>query len=231
MTEQSLDPLAPHGLSPGELTELLAVERRGAPFLALRDGEGSLQIHTLDAGRARTTVGRRGDMDVRIDWDPQVSGLHAELQCLAGDWLVLDDGLSTNGTFINGKRAPTRQRLRSGDRIRVGRTVLSFTDAAANAPVRTTLRLTDVPTLHLSNPQRRVLVALCRPYRDGVSFATPASNQQIGEEVHLSVHTVKMHLRALFAEFELGDMPQNRKRAALAERALNLGVVTSQDLV
>jgi hypothetical protein len=43
-----------------------------------------------------------------------------------------------------------------------------------------------------------VLVALCRPYRDGDRFATPATNQQIGAEVFLGVDAVKTHLRVLF---------------------------------
>ena len=51
----------------------------------------------------------------------------------------------------------------------------------------------------LTETQRRVLVALCRPLRDGGSFSTPASNQQIADELHLSLDTVKTNLRTLFA--------------------------------
>ncbi len=51
----------------------------------------------------------------------------------------------------------------------------------------------------LTETQQRVLVALCRPLREGASFATPASNQQIADELHLSLDTVKTHLRTLFA--------------------------------
>jgi hypothetical protein len=39
-----------------------------------------------------------------------------------------------------------------------------------------------------------------------------------------------MHLRALFGKFQLGELPQNQKRAKLAERALQLGSVSRQDL-
>ena len=49
----------------------------------------------------------------------------------------------------------------------------------------------------LSATQRRVLVALCRPYRDGGAYARPATNRQIAEEVFLSVDAVKGHLRTL----------------------------------
>ena len=53
----------------------------------------------------------------------------------------------------------------------------------------------------VSPAQRRVLVALCRPYKDGADFATPATNSEIGAELHLSVDAVKTHLRALFEKF------------------------------
>ena len=60
-----------------------------------------------------------------------------------------------------------------------------------------------------------MLIALCRPLRDGGTFATPASNQQIAEELLLSLDTVKMHLRTLFAAFELTDAaPEPEARAA-----------------
>jgi hypothetical protein len=39
-----------------------------------------------------------------------------------------------------------------------------------------------------------------------------------------------MHLRTLFAKFQLGELPQNQKRVKLAERALQLGTVSRQDL-
>jgi DNA-binding NarL/FixJ family response regulator len=74
------------------------------------------------------------------------------------------------------------------------------------------------------------LVALCRPYKGGGKFATPATNQEIGAELHLSVDAVKTHMRALFEKLGVGDLPQNQKRVALVERAMNAGVVTQRDL-
>ena len=38
-------------------------------------------------------------------------------------------------------------------------------------------------------------------------------------------------MRALFDALELGDIPQHQKRAALAQRAFELGLVTPRDLV
>ena len=89
----------------------------------------------------------------------------------------------------------------------------------------------DLPTLSgLSETQRRVLLALCRPYKERTGFSTPATNQQISEELFLSVDAVKTHLRVLFQKFEVEDLPQNQKRARLVELAFHLGLVNPRDL-
>lgn len=223
------DPLAPHSLSPRELQQLLAVERAALPFLALRGPDGTLHLITLDSSRPSLTLGRRAEMDVPIAWDGEVSALHAELHCRGEEWTILDDGLSRNGTYLNGRRVGTRQRLRDGDRIRIGSTTIAFSlGGRKRAQTTVTTRALQVPTL--TPTRRRVLVALCRPYGAGGAYATPASNQQIADEVFLSVDAVKTHLRALFNEFGLADLPQNQKRATLAERAMQLGVITPSEL-
>ena len=58
----------------------------------------------------------------------------------------------------------------------------------------------------------------------------PASNRQIADELIIGLETVKTHMRALFDAFELGELPQHQKRAALAQRALELGLVTPREL-
>jgi hypothetical protein len=37
-------------------------------------------------------------------------------------------------------------------------------------------------------------------------------------------------MRALFDAFALGDLPQHQKRAALAQRALETGLVSTHDI-
>jgi len=222
------DPLAPHSLSAQELKDVLSAERAGHAILAFRDEQGALCLFVASAGRETSTLGRRTETDLSIPWDSEVSALHAELQHRGGEWTVVDDGLSTNGTYVNGQRVSGRQRLRDGDRIRVGKTVLVY--KAAQAPTaQQTVAAGNVPSLALTDAQRRVLIALCRPYRDG-GFATPATNQEIATEVFLSVDAVKMHLRSLFIKFDLGELAQNQKRATLAERALQSGVISHRDL-
>ena len=224
------DPLAPHAVSPAELKMLLAAERTGHAVLAFRDQLGALRLFDAPAAEETKTVGRRAEADLSIPWDGQVSGVHAVLQCVGGELAIVDDGLSTNGTFVNGQRIGGRQRLRDGDRVRVGRTVLVYRGAVAPPANATVASSSRMDVLQLSETQRRVLIALCRPFRDGAAFATPATNQQIAAEVFLGIDAVKMHLRGLFAKFELGDLPQNQKRVRLAECALQLGVVNTRDL-
>jgi FHA domain len=228
-TPSDADPLAPHSLSAQELKDLMTAERAGQAILAFRDEQGGLCLFLASGGRETSTLGRRAEADLSIPWDSEVSALHAELHHRGGEWTVVDDGLSTNGTYVNGQRVSGRRRLRDGDRIRVGKTVLAY-KAAAAITTQQTVAAANAPSLNLTDAQRRVLIALCRPFRDG-GFATPATNQEIAAEVFLSVDAVKMHLRTLFVKFELGELAQNQKRATLAERALQSGVISHRDLV
>jgi pSer/pThr/pTyr-binding forkhead associated (FHA) protein len=229
--QNSGDPLAAHSLSPRELQQIVAAERTATPFLVFRDADGELT--TFFAGRETTThtIGRGPEVDISIGWDLEVSGLHAELHGRGGEWTVADDGLSTNGTHVNDERVHGRRRLRDGDRLRIGQTVLVY-KAPAAVRVTETVITADLPLPRdLTKTQKTVLIALCRPYRERGEFATPATNQQIAEEVFLSVDAVKMHLRTLFGKFELSQLPQNEKRARLAETVLRLGVVDERDLL
>ena len=89
----------------------------------------------------------------------------------------------------------------------------------------------DVPTLSsLTESQRAVLLALCRPFKHGSAYAVPATNQHIAAELFLSPDAVKTHLRALFAKFGVEELPHNQKRLRLVERALQSGVVRDHDL-
>ena len=224
------DPLAPYSLSAQELKNVLATERAGAPFLVYRDGAGALRLFVLEAGSEPVVIGRRDGVALQLTWDGKVSGIHAELVRIGGEWTVVDDGLSTNGTFLNARRVTGRQRLRDGDRLRVGLTVLAFNAAAQLPTPKTALGEDVVEAEQLTDSQRRVLVALCRPQLEDGGLHAPATNLQISTEVFLGVDAVKLQLRTLFARFGLEQLPQNQKRAALAEFALRHGLVSRRDL-
>jgi pSer/pThr/pTyr-binding forkhead associated (FHA) protein len=224
----STSPLSPHVASPAELQERIAAERDGRPFVVYRSPEKGQSILALGAGDA-VTIGRDDDCRIRIDWDSRVSGLHAELSRLGSHWIVVDDGLSTNGTFLNGERVVGRRRLHDRDELSVGDTTLVFRDPARDAR-RTTLAGSDHSAPELSPAQHRVLVALCRPHGEDAAYARPARNQEIADELHLTVAAVKTHLRTLFQRFGLEDLPQNEKRARLVQAAFESGAVSPGEL-
>jgi pSer/pThr/pTyr-binding forkhead associated (FHA) protein len=221
-------PHALHRASPAELKERIEAERHGRPFLLFRDGDGAQRIVGLGDAPARLTIGRSAASDVALSWDSEVSRVHASLECIGDEWTFVDDGRSRNGSFIDGERVHGRQRLRDGDTIVVGRTVLVFRSPTGRESLRTaTSQSPAVPKV--TDAQRRVLTALCRPYAES-PFAVPASNRQIAEELVIGVETVKTHMSALFEAFSLGELPQHQKRATLAQRAFETNLVSLSEL-
>jgi pSer/pThr/pTyr-binding forkhead associated (FHA) protein len=225
-----LSPLAPHSASPADLKERLEYERRGRPFLVYRDGGGTQRIVELDELVEQPTVGRRPSNQISLGWDVNVSRIHAQLERIGDAWTIADDGLSRNGTWVNSERISGRRVLHDGDVMRFGDTLVAFCD-----PVRGESRVTDdqeeTPlAAGISGAQRRVLLALCRPYKNAGGFAAPASNKQIADELFIGIDAVKSHMRALFHAFGVGHLPQNQKRARLVERAFSTGIVSDRDL-
>src|SRR4051794_7528119 len=188
-------------------------------FLLYRDGAGAQRYLELPDDRERVTVGRRASNDVALPWDDQVSRVHAELVRMSDDWVVCDDGISHNGTFVNGERVRGRRRLHDGDQIAIGDTLIAFCAPDGQSLSATSPALASAPAVTLSAAQRRVLTALCRPLRDA-GYAAPASNQQIADELVIPGATVKGTPTTLFELFGLEELPQNSKRAALAIRGL-----------
>jgi hypothetical protein len=229
MQKADRSPLAAHAATPAELRERIEAERAGVPFLVLRDGDGAQRLFVLDGAIDRVAVGRSPGNDIALQWDTEVSRLHAELERLGDEWTAADDGLSRNGSFVNGQRISGRHRLRDGDVLRVGRTQIAYRvpDASVSSPTAVAGSRPELP--ELSATQRAVLAALCRPYKV-TELATPATNQQIADELYLSVDAVKAHLRTLFGYFGVEHLPQYQKRSDLAMRALQDGVVVRRDL-
>lgn len=82
--------------------------------------------------------------------------------------------------------------------------------------------------VRLTDTQLGILAALCRPVSAGNHFAPPATNQEIADEVFLSVDAVKAHLRTLYRKFGIEDLPHNQKRARLAELVVEGGYLDSE---
>jgi DNA-binding SARP family transcriptional activator len=105
-----------------------------APRLVCFDASGSIREFRLHADAGRVTVGRRSDAAIPLVWDDQVSRDHAELMWSGGSWQIVDDGRSTNGSYLNGERIEGTRALSSGDRLRLGSTVLVLVADTPAAP-------------------------------------------------------------------------------------------------
>lgn len=223
-------PRTPRAVTAVELKAQIEAERQGHPFLVFRDDEGHQRIFVLEGRGDRVALGRSPPAELVLEWDAQVSRVHAELLRAGGEWTLLDDGLSLNGSYVNGVAVRSRRRLHDGDALRLGRTVLLFRDPTEADSRPTTPSGEPRPAVALSGAQRRVLVALCRPFKQSSAFITPATNEQIAAELFLSVDAVKKHMRALFEKFGVEQLPQYEKRARLVERAFATGCVDEHEL-
>lgn len=220
----------PHQATAAELKARIEAERAGAPFVVLFDDQHQQRIVPLTPERARVAIGRAGDVAICVAWDSQVSRVHAELERVGEHWVVADDGLSRNGTYLNELRIAGRRRLADQDVLRVGLTSMLFREPGAHSEASTILGDDAELATAVTPAQRRVLVALCRPFAGGSAFATPATNPQIAAELFLTVAAVKTHLRALFHAFDIEDLPQQEKRHRLVALAFASGLVTDRDL-
>jgi class 3 adenylate cyclase len=128
---QGLSPDEEQGMPVGteHPSELDEAAHAGAPFLLYRDGTDRERLYALDVSSA-VTIGRGEGVDLNLAWDVSVSSIHAEAVRLGPHWTIVDEGVSRNGTFVNDERMNGRRRLRDGDLIRVGRTVLTFREGA-----------------------------------------------------------------------------------------------------
>jgi MFS family permease len=75
--------------------------------------------------RPETTIGRAESCDVGLFGDSAVEKFHARIIRDGDQWVLTDAGTAA-GTLVNGQRITAPTPLRSGDRIGVGSSVLSF---------------------------------------------------------------------------------------------------------
>jgi FHA domain len=213
--------------TPTELKEVIAAERTGHPFLVWRTDADEQRLLLLDQANWRVTIGRDAGADVPLPWDAEVSRTHALLEQVGRGWMLVDDGLSRNGSFVNGTRIVGRRRLSDKDRLVVGATQITYRETSGGT-TQTASAIDTPASFSLTPMQRKVLIALCRPVHESAS-ATPATNRQISEEVFLTVDAVKAHLRVLFDRYGLSQLPQNEKRARLVATVLEAGVLVPRD--
>lgn len=212
-----------------ERAELEAADRTGDPFLEVRDGDDRLHVIPLGRTQRRFTIGRRSEADVALSWDPEVSRLHAELNKLAGEWTITDDGLSQNGTYVNEIRLEGRRRLAEGDLVRVGRTSFIFHDPRTDAGRLTMLPGEMTAATRLSEQQHHVLRELCRPLVAEGMAMDAASDEQISERLGIPAEHVAIEVEALVRALGFDDIPAGEARIELAMAALQAGLVRHED--
>jgi len=203
-------------------------QRQQCPTLLYVDPNGCDRSVPL-RDRSLVTLGRRPEADVCLPWDPEISRLHAELLHRAGEWVIVDDGLSANGTFVNGMPVEGRRRLQDGDLITVGRTSLTFCDPRADADVTMALPTELQPIRTYSEQQQRILRALCRPLVSDGEGVRPASDEEVAEELGIEARVVARELDAVGHSFGYGDLPPGERRLRTAISALRSGLARESD--
>ena len=87
---------------------------------------------TMNLPAGQVDIGRNLDCWLTLD-DELTSRYHARLSVESGRAYVEDLG-SRNGTFLNDLRLTGKRPLRPGDRVRIGRELITFLGAEASAP-------------------------------------------------------------------------------------------------
>src|SRR5215212_5109305 len=98
-----------------------------------------LQLRVVDGPHQGTefqisgssVIGRDPSSGIVLD-DPEASRRHASVSA-EGDTIVVEDLGSTNGTYVAGERLQGSRQVSSGDRIRIGTTVMEVRSTAADA--------------------------------------------------------------------------------------------------
>src|SRR5262249_12610103 len=98
---------------------------RAADPTRLLPGPGQpLVIQAGDQTRDFRTEFTAGRHDALLIRDEQADYQHGVFQPGHGYWFITDLN-STNGSWLNGRRISAPQRLKEGDKIKIGRTVLT----------------------------------------------------------------------------------------------------------
>jgi diguanylate cyclase (GGDEF)-like protein len=113
---------------PGRRTAISIPSERppnaGPPCLVIISGDDIGRRYEL--GAQEVSIGRADTCTICVNTD-QVSRKHATIQCILGKYYLVDMR-STNGTFVNEQKVE-RAKLLDGDQIRVGKTVLKYTES------------------------------------------------------------------------------------------------------
>jgi len=89
----------------------------------------------LILSKEETTIGRAETCDIGLFGDPGIEKIHARI-LLRDKRYLLDDSGTPGGTFVNDEKITQPTPLRSGDAIRVGKSILRFSERQKKEMVR-----------------------------------------------------------------------------------------------
>lgn len=219
------------------LTERVEAERGNRCSLVYHNPAGRQQIVDLDDSARCVSIGRRLENDVSLSWDTQVSRRHAELHRTGTGWVVVDDGTSRNGSYLNGERFVGRRPLSDGDVLRFGDTIILF-----RAPVRgphdepapveldgaTAFGDRSMAPFPLSDTERRVLAGLRGDAGEAPAESAPVSDAEIARRVSLSEDEVRAAIEALKLKLGIEGASEDRRRERVVVRAATAGLLSEQ---
>jgi pSer/pThr/pTyr-binding forkhead associated (FHA) protein len=110
------------------LAAVSAVSSHGEATLADAGPTPSLVVQAGKQTHVFSTDFTAGRQENLALGDEHASSHHARFQFAHGYWYV-EDLNSTNGTWLNGRRMFNAQRLKKGDKIRIGRTNITVVSA------------------------------------------------------------------------------------------------------
>ena len=189
----------------------------GSRFSSTSTTTGRQRIVEL-GDRTSVSVGRSPSSDVPLAWDHEVSRLHAVLACEGGAWTIADEGLSRNGSFVNGRRLRGRRRLRDGDAIKIGGTLLVFLDGDGGDAGTTTAATPHARAARaVRGAAARARLAL-RPARRRRPTRVRARTGRSPRTCSSASRRSRRTCARCSTSSSVGDLPQNRKRAELVRR-------------
>ena len=136
--------------------------------------QGPDKGRTYNTGDAPAILGRESEQ-VPIS-DRTVSRHHARLVPENGSW-ILEDLRSANGTYLNSTRVRAPVRLKHGDQIKIGSTVMTYKGDQSVSPAGRGAFARDMIDLDVSNPNLDSAILSTISSEESVIIAGPELTQ------------------------------------------------------
>lgn len=125
-------------------------------------------------------IGRKSGCDIHLD-NLSVSGEHANIFTIGGDSFI-QDLASTNGVYVNGKRA-AKHHLRNGDSVVIGKYTLVFVGENGERPVEDAKTVAITGPAAPEEPRRKAAAA---PAGVGQAALINLSGRQPGKRIEVT---------------------------------------------